>query len=103
MHYDVCAYTAFDPEPHDVTSRHHLVQGQPNRLWARLPAIVALVVIAAGVAGCGRKGPPEFDSGQPVAKAQTNELVPGLNVPHKSADTEKPRKPKGNFILDPLL
>jgi hypothetical protein len=55
------------------------------------------------LAGCGRKGAPEFDSGEPVVKSDTNQLIPGLTLPQKTSTPEKKIKPKGNFVLDPLL
>ncbi len=70
--------------------------------------IVAALACAALVLGaCGRKGAPEYDSGEPVVPTQTqasqNQLIPGLNLPQKQSTPEHPKKPKGNFILDPLL
>ncbi len=66
-----------------------------------------VAIIAAGLmlSGCGRKGAPEFDTGEPVVKADTtqNQLVPGLNLPQKPATQDKPKKPAGTFVLDPLL
>lgn len=67
-------------------------------------ALGALVVASALVlSACGRKGTPEFDSGEPVVKSDTNAVVPGLNLPQKPATQQPQKKPKGNFILDPLL
>lgn len=70
----------------------------------RCLAIGGLVVASALVlSACGRKGTPEFDSGEPVVKSDTNAIVPGLNLPQKPANQQPQKKPKGNFILDPLL
>ncbi len=67
-------------------------------------AVGAIIVASALVlSACGRKGTPEFDSGEPVVKGDTNTVVPGLNLPQKPASQQPQKKPKGNFILDPLL
>lgn len=66
-------------------------------------ASAALVVGALALCGCGRKGTPEVDTGEPVVKADTNSIVPGFNLPQKPASAQPQKKPKGNFILDPLL
>ncbi len=67
-------------------------------------AVSALIVAGALVlSACGRKGAPEFDSGEPIVKSDTNAVVPGLNLPQKPASQQPQKKPKGNFILDPLL
>ena len=80
------------------TSRH---SRSPSRL---LLGSVALVGVCLMLVGCGRKGAPEYDSGEPVVKSSsTNQLIPGLNLPQKSQTDQPKPKPKGNFILDPLL
>lgn len=67
-------------------------------------AVGGLVIASAlALAACGRKGTPEFDSGEPVVKGDTSTVVPGLNLPQKPANPQPQKKPKGNFILDPLL
>ncbi len=74
---------------------------KPNRAVGVRIGLMALLGATLMLAGCGRKGAPEYDSGEPVVKANTAQQVPGL--PQKS-ETAKPKiKPKGNFILDPLL
>ncbi len=79
----------------------------PSRLPRRLPAVRLVAVVAAGLllAACGRKGAPEFDSGEPVVQGDTskNELIPGLKMPQKQATPQPQKKPRGDFILDPLL
>lgn len=78
-----------------------------NRNRRGLTAWLALASLALLLGACGRKGAPEFDSGEPVVPAQTqanqNQIIPGLNLPQKQTTPDKPKKPKGNFILDPLL
>lgn len=75
-----------------------------SRLRAGL-ALVALVGAGLLLAGCGRKGTPEFDTGEPIVKSDTakNQIIPGLDLPQKASTPEQPKKPKGNFVLDPLL
>ncbi len=80
---------------------------QTSRLSRSLPRRVLWVTALVGagllLAACGRKGAPEYDSGEPVVKSNTNPLIPGLDLPQKQ-DSAKPKvPPKGNFVLDPLL
>ena len=76
----------------------------PPRRMTRA-GLVVLLIAGLTLAACGRKGAPEFDSGEPVVRADTtkNELIPGLNLPQKQATQPKAKKPKGDFVLDPLL
>lgn len=76
-----------------------------RRSQMRRPIAVGTLIVASALvlAACGRKGTPEFDTGEPIVKGDTNGVVPGLNLPQKPASPQPPKKPKGTFILDPLL
>ena len=57
------------------------------------------------LAGCGRNGPPELPDADTTQKpaVTSNQLIPGLDLPQKSPTTDVKAKPKGKFVLDPLL
>jgi predicted small lipoprotein YifL len=59
----------------------------------RLAAVAALVVLAAALSACGRKGKPEYPAGTQMEKATTAD---GKTV-------ERPKKPQDPFVLDGLL
>ncbi|MDR3376768.1 MAG: lipoprotein [Ancalomicrobiaceae bacterium] len=63
----------------------------------------ALVTAALALTGCGRNGPPELPSQQVESKPVANDLMPGANLPARPDTQPVKKKPKGNFILDPLL
>lgn len=65
------------------------------RTWGTM---VLLGAVAAGLAGCGVKGPLEPPPG---AKASGEAKSADAADPGKNSDA--PPKPHENFILDPLL
>jgi predicted small lipoprotein YifL len=64
-----------------------------GRLWQGI-VIAGLIVLAAGLSGCGRRGPLEAP---PSAAAVQPD---GTAAP---ADEGKPAKPDKPFLLDPLI
>ena len=73
----------------------------------RTPQLAAIVLLGAtlALAGCGRNGPPELPDADTTQKpaVTSNQLIPGLDLPQKSPTTDVKAKPKGKFVLDPLL
>ncbi len=69
-------------------------------------ASLIIVIGGLGLSGCGRAGPPEPASAlvEPApAPAADKQAVPGLNVLQKPKAATPAVKPKGTFILDPIL
>ena len=59
----------------------------------RAVCATAVLIAALGLAGCGRKGPPEPPPGAPTVK---------VTRPDGTVE-EKPAKPDRPFVLDRLL
>lgn len=60
---------------------------------SRTAALAALLALSFGLAGCGKKGDPEYPKGTPME-----------TVTKPDGKTEKrPKKPSTPFVLDGLL
>ena len=68
---------------------------------ARLAAVLALALVTAGLAGCGRRADPEHPGTTAAKPAGTDGFGAGLPVTKPS--TRNAEKPKTPFLLDPLL
>jgi predicted small lipoprotein YifL len=67
-----------------------------DRRFLRRAFVVAAIVAAMGVSGCGRKGP--LDAPSAAVKPATDTSQPADST--KTSDVAKPNK---SFVLDPLL
>ena len=78
-------------------AREHSLNG-----LLKLTAIIALLALTTGLAGCGRRGaleaPPTPES---IAKQQADNADP--TRPHPRPKPQKIAPPKQPFFLDPLL
>lgn len=72
----------------------------------RIAALLAVAAVAAALAGCGRRGDPEYvpPGGTPAPQSSGPGAALGTSVvPGAPRTVSEPVKPKRPFVLDPLL
>jgi predicted small lipoprotein YifL len=73
----------------------------PRRSAILSAAILGLAMLA--LTGCGRKGDPELPAVAAEEEAQRKENAFPVPLPGESKPKAAAPKPKGHFLLDPLL
>jgi predicted small lipoprotein YifL len=73
----------------------------PRMILPRMAAILALSALV--LAGCGRRGAPELPNVAAEEEAQRQEDSIPVPLPGERKPKPPEVKPKGHFLLDPLL